>query len=640
VDQIEKANSGHPGIALGAAPILFTLYNSVMNYNANNPNFFNRDRFVLSAGHGSSLLYSTLHMFGYDINTKDLKNFRRINSITPGHPEVFITPGVETSTGPLGQGVSNAVGMAMASKHLASIYNTKKHQLINNNIYCLAGDGCFMEGITTEALSLAGNLALDNFVLIYDYNKITIEGSTELALNEDVEKKFKSLNFEVFIVEDGNNLSVLEEQLLKAKKQEKKPSVVIVKTKIGYGSDLEGSEKAHGKPLNKKQIKLLKQNLNFENEPFEVNKQVKEYVLLKQKQNEKYENNWNALLKEYENENIGLFEQFKNSLNNEYKQIAIKKLEKLQLDNDLPLREMGHNVLQELKLIMPNLIGGTADVAPSTKAYLKDLGSFLKNNYNGKNIHYGIREHAMAGIANGITLFGGVNTFVSTYVAFIDYMKASMRLSALMKLPVLYYLTHDSVLIGQDGATHQPVEQLLSLRATPNLKVFRPCNNAEVIASFINHMEESLPSAIVFSKQKIDVDSSSIKDALKGAYIFKTEKSKAKLVIIATGSEVEIAVKAANKLEQNGISTRVVSMLCMKNFDKQDEKYKNKILPKKGVKTIAVEAGSSYSFYKYVNSSDVVLGVDNFGSSGTSEELRQAFKLTPEHIIDTAENMF
>jgi transketolase len=246
----------------------------------------------------------------------------------------------------------------------------------------------------------------------------------------------------------------------------------------------------------------------------------------------------------------------------------------------------------------------------------------------------------MAGIANGITLFGGVNTFVSTYVAFIDYMKASMRLSALMKLPVLYYLTHDSVLIGQDGATHQPVEQLLSLRATPNLKVFRPCNNAEVIASFINHMEESLPSAIVFSKQKIDVDSSSIKDALKGAYIFKTEKSKAKLVIIATGSEVEIAVKAANKLEQNGISTRVVSMLCMKNFDKQDEKYKNKILPKKGVKTIAVEAGSSYSFYKYVNSSDVVLGVDNFGSSGTSEELRQAFKLTPEHIIDTAENMF
>jgi transketolase len=640
VEQIEKASSGHPGIALGAAPIMFTLYNSVMNYNAKNPNFVNRDRFVLSAGHGSALLYSTLHMFGFNVATSDLKQFRRLAGITAGHPEYRLTEGVEASTGPLGQGISNAVGMAIASKHLASTFNTKEHEIINNKIYCLASDGCFMEGVANEAMSMAGNLALDNLVVIYDSNNITLEGKSELSFSEDTSKKYQAMGFNVLEVSDAEDLEDLEQKLLLAKKEDKKPSLVIVKTKIGYGSHLEGSHLSHGKPLSKSDISTLKNNLNFEHRPFEVDEDVMKFVALKQKQNEKYENNWNNLLKDYENNNLSLFEQFKKSFSNDYKEKCVEALRKFKLeDENLAMRDIGQRVLEELKILLPNLIGGTADVSPSTKAYLKDLGSFSKKNYSGKNLHYGVREHAMAGIANGILLFGGLNTFVSTYVAFTDYMKASMRMSAIMKLPVLYFLTHDSVLIGEDGATHQPVEQLISLRATPNTKVFRPCNLSEVLAAFITHLEGNEPTVLVLAKQKINAVKSAVKDALKGGYIISEEKGKLDLILIATGSEVEISLKAKEQLEKLGINTRVVSMPSIEVFEAQEERYKNKILPKRVTKRIAVEAGSSYSFYKYIGSEGKVIGVNGFGGSGTSEELRQAFNLTPDYIVEVAQKM-
>ena len=639
VEQIEKANSGHPGIALGAAPILFTLYNSVMNYQAKNDKFLNRDRFILSAGHGSSLLYSTLHLFNFNVSMNDLKNFRQINNITPGHPEVHITSGVETSTGPLGQGISNAVGMAIAEKHMQTIFNTSTFNLINHKVYCLVGDGDLMEGVSNEALSLAGHLKLDNLVVIYDSNDISLEGATSLSFTEDTYKKYEALGFKLFFVEDVNDLDDLEQKLLLAKKESEKPSFVIVKTQIGYGSSIAGSEVVHGKPLSKKEINILKENLSFEHEPFTVSDEVKEYIKQKTSQNDSYENKWNSILEEYKKENISLYENLKKFNEKEYEKLAVEKLMKLKIDASLSMREQGSIILQELKHLLPNLIGGTADVAPSTKAYLKDLGSFSHINYAGKNIHYGVREHAMASIANGISLYGGLKTFVSTYLAFTDYMKAGVRMSAIMKAPILYFITHDSILIGEDGATHQPVEQLVTFRAMPNLNLIRPCNPQEVIAGFVTYLESENPTMLVLSRHSFTTKESTVKDALKGGYILKKESGKLDLILITSGSEVEPCLIAQEELEKIGIMTRVVSMPCFEIFDKQDEKYKNKVLPKRIKNRIAVEAGSSYSYYKYVGEKGTIIGVDGFGASGKMEDLKNVFLLNSEHIFEIAKKM-
>lgn len=640
VEQIEKANSGHPGVALDAAPIFFTLYNSIMKYNSKNPKFFNRDRFVVSAGHASSLLYSSLHLFGYKVTMEDLKKFRQIGSITPGHPEYGVTEGVETSTGPLGQGVSNAVGMAIASKYLASTFNKPNFELINNSVFCFVGEGCLMEGISNEALSLAGNLKLDNLIVIYDCNKITIEGSSEIAFTENIKLKYKALGFNVIEVENGNDINNLENCLSIAKNNTEKPTMVIVNTKIGFGSSFEGTNLAHGKPLNKKDIEYLKMNLKFEHKPFTVDKAVLKLIEEKLKQNIKEEQEWNDLLKLYEQEHYGLYSELEKYLNNDFKIQASKNLYNLELEDNLSIRDLGHQVLQELKVSVPNLIGGSADIAPSSKAYMEDFGAFASDNYNGRNIHFGIREHAMSGIVNGINLYGGLYAFGSTYLAFTDYMKAGMRMSALMNIPSLQIITHDSLLIGEDGPTHQAVEQLVGLRAMPNMRVFRPCNASEVIAGFIVGLENDAPITLVFAKQKIKAQKSQIKDALKGGYIFSEETGTLDLIIIATGSEIEISLKAKEVLEKMGIGTRIVSMPCIELFEKQNDRYKNHILPKRKLKRIAVEAGSSYSFYKYVGFEGKVIGMDTFGASGKSKDLAKKFGFTSENIVNVAISMF
>jgi transketolase len=611
-----------------------------MNYNSEDASFFNRDRFILSAGHGSSLLYSTLHLFSFNVTMDDLKQFRQYKSITPGHPEVHITSGVETSTGPLGQGVANAVGMAIAEKHMQALYNTKDIKLIDNQIYCLVSDGDLMEGVGLEAFSLAGHLKLDNLTFIYDSNDITLEGGTSLSFTDDTAKKFEAMGYYVEQVLDGNNLDDIEQKLLLAKQQTQKPSLVIVKTVIGYASPLEGTEKAHGKPLSKQEIVVLKQNLNFEHTPFTVDSDVLEYVSLKHKQNKKYYENWLNLKEQYKQQNVSLYEQFEKIFTNEYETLAIEKLKKLKIDSKLSMREIASTILQELKLLLPQIIGGTADVAPSTKAAFNNLGSFSSSNYSGKNIHYGVREHAMASIANGICLYGGQKTFVSTYFAFTDYMRAGIRMSAIMKLPILYFITHDSVLIGEDGATHQPVEQLVGFRAMPNINVFRPCNAEETLAAFITYLESKVPTLLVLSKSNINAKESTVKDSLRGGYILSKSTKKPSLILIATGSEVEVCLTAQEQLEQMGIGTQVVSMPCMELFDKEDEKYKNKVLPKRLQKRIAVEAGSAYSFYKYVGVNGKIISVDSFGGSGKPEDLKNAFLLTPNHVVDVAKKMF
>ncbi|MGD9901174.1 MAG: transketolase [Spirochaetales bacterium] len=639
LDQIERANSGHPGIALGSAPILFTLYNSVMNYDYKDPKYINRDRFVLSAGHGSALLYSTLHMFGFNITKDDLMNFRQINSVTPGHPEYDLSRGIETSTGPLGQGISNAVGMAIAEKHMASIFNKPDYEIFNNNIYCLAGDGCLMEGISNEALSLAGTLCLDNLILIYDSNKISLEGSTELSFTEDTKSKFEALGFNVLNVEDVNNLDELESVLNEAKNLKGKPKLVIVNTQIGYGSDLVGSEKVHGTPLSKEQIERVKRNLSFEHNSFEISDEVAKFIAKSQKNSEKSVQNWQKLLKNYEKEHFEAYKELQRFLNYSYNSVAVDFLKTLKIDETLSMRDMAHTALKNLKLSLPNLIGGSADVAPSTKAFIENGGSYSKNDYSGKNIHFGVREHAMAGIINGIYLYGGLRSFGSTYMAFTDYMKGAMRLSALMSLPIIYYITHDSVLIGQDGPTHEPVEQLISLRAMPNMNVFRPCNSKEVLASFITGIESSNPTTIVLSKSKIKAVERSVEDALKGGYVLSKENKTLELIIIATGSEVELALQAKTELEALEIGVRVVSLPCFELFDKQDAAYKNSVLPKNVTNRIAVEAGSDYSFYKYVGSEGKILGVTTFGYSGKEQDVAKKMGLTTEHIVKMAKSM-
>jgi transketolase len=569
----------------------------------------------------------------------ELKQFRQYGSITPGHPEVHLTSGVETSTGPLGQGVANSVGLAMAQKHMQTMFNKPHYNLINHHNYCLVGDGDLMEGVSQEAFSLAGHLKLDNLTFIYDSNDISLEGVTTLSFTEDTAKKFEAMGYYVDTVQDGNNLDELEQKLLLTKHNKQKPSLLIVKTKIGYASSLEGSEKAHGKPLNKQEINLLKQNLNFEHTPFTVDDDVLEYVKLKQKQNDALYNNKLNELKQYEKDYASLYEQFQKMQNSSYETVAVEALQKLKLDDNLPLRDIAHLVLQEVKLNLPQLIGGTADVAPSTKAYLQNLGSFLSNNYSGKNLHYGVREHAMASVANGIALYGGLRTFVSTYLAFTDYMRAGMRMSAIMSLPVLYFITHDSVLIGEDGATHQPVEQLVGLRAMPNMNVFRPCNKEEVIAAFITYLQSKSPTTVILSKSSIKSAPSTVKESLKGASILKEASKKPKLILIGTGSEVEVCLQAQQQLEQMDIPTRVVSMPCMNLFEMQDEKYKNKVLPKSIKARIAVEAGSAFSFYKYVGQDGNIVSVDGFGASGKKEDLQNAFQLTNSHIVTLAKTM-
>lgn len=627
--EIEKAGSGHPGIALSSAPILYSLYANVMTYCPQDDKNIFRDRFVMSAGHGSSLLYATLHAFGFDLKMDDLKNFRKLNSLTPGHPEYNKTSGVDCSTGPLGQGVANAVGMALAGKHYQAEFNKNDIKLFDNKIYCLVGDGCLMEGISYEATSLAGNLNLDNLVIVYDCNKRTIDGSIDITWTEDVKKRFQAINFDVFEVLDGNSVGEITDALLKAKNSTK-PSIVIVNTILGYGSEFADKSVVHGKPLDLKQIEVVKQNLNISVAPFELLDGVKQYLDgIKQTVKMRFDNQM-QLLNDYKTKYPKDYERLLNYLNFGYNEKAEKQIKNFACNENQAIRDINHDVFSSFRI--ENFLGGSADVESSTKVFNKFDDILSKSNYKGKRICYGIREHAMAGISNGIALFGGLMAYASCFFSFVDYLKPALRMSALMNLPVLYVFTHDSYLTGEDGPTHQPIEQLVSVRAVPNLAVFRCYNLDELKSAYLYYLTSKKPTVIIISRAKYEMLSSSVKDASRGGYVVKKLGDKTDITIVATGSEVSLAIKTANILNEKGKNVKVVSMPSTNIFDSQDEKYRQRILPKKS-RIFTLEAGSKYGLSKYVQKG-FAIGLDNFGESASAEQLNAYFEFLPEKLAN------
>lgn len=641
VEAIDKANSGHPGLPLGAAPMAFTLFSDIMNFNPKNSNWINRDRFILSAGHGSALLYSLLHIFGYSLTIEDLKEFRQKGSLTPGHPEYGHTEGVEATTGPLGQGVAMGVGLAMAQMHMGELFNTEDFKVFDNYTYVLTGDGCLMEGISNEASSLAGTLELSKLIMLYDSNNITIEGNTDVAFKENVRARYEALGWDTFSVEDGNDLEEIRKTIEKAKLTNK-PSLIEIKTKIGYGSVVEGSEKAHGSPLKSENTKKLKEKLNWcYSDKFYVPNEVYQYVDEVLKEKEKVEKKWNKQFEEYKIKHKDLYLKLQSFLNMEKPVELLNSDELYNFSEDLSTREASGKILNKISKKMSNLFGGSADLAPSNKCVMENFEYFSHNTKFGANIHFGVREHAMAAIANGLFLYGGIKPFISTFFVFSDYLKPALRLSALMKLGVIYILTHDSIGVGEDGPTHEPIEQLAMIRSIPDVVVFRPCDWKETAAAWsyaINN--DKHPTVMVLSRQKLKNIENTGRRALKGAYILKDSRNgNPELIIIATGSEVGIALEAADILEKEGRKIRVVSMPSMELFEMQSEEYKNKILPDSIRKRISVEALSDFGWYKYIGLDGKSIGMKSFGISAPGKEIFKTFDITTERIVKESNNL-
>jgi len=642
-EAIQKANSGHPGLPLGAAPMAYTLWAKNMKHNPKNPNWINRDRFVLSAGHGSMLIYSLLHLFNYGLTMEDLKNFRQWGSKTPGHPEYGHTVGVETTTGPLGQGIANAVGMAMAEEYLAEKFNKPGYELMNHYTYALVGDGCLMEGISSEAASLAGTLGLDKLIVLYDSNNITIEGNTDIAFTEDVAGRFKAYNWQVISIEDGNDVEAIDEAIKEAKADKERPSIVIIKTEIGYGCPAkQGKSSAHGEPLGEDNLKTTREFLKWtDEEEFFVPKEVREYMSKKVEELSKEEDKWNKLKEEYDNKYPELSKEWELWFSGKIEKDLLNDEDFWKFEKKMATRAASGEVINRLADAVPNLIGGSADLAPSNKTYMKNRGDFSKENRKGSNLHFGVREHAMAAIANGMYLHGGLKVFVSTFFVFSDYMKPSMRLSALMNLPITYVLTHDSIGVGEDGPTHEPIEQLASLRSIPNMTVFRPADAKETAAAWYYAItKEDGPVSLVLSRQNLPLYDETGKDALKGAYILKdAEDKKPDIILMATGSEVELIYEGAKVLEEKGIKVRVVSMPSLELFEKQSKEYKEEVLPSNVTKRLAVEAASSFGWHKYLGFDGDILSIDHFGASAPGDVLFKEFGFTVENLVKKAEEV-
>lgn len=625
LDMIEEAGSGHPGIVLGAAPILYTLYLNHLRFDASNPNFYNRDRFIMSAGHGSSLLYSILYFAGYDLSLDDLKAFRRLNSKTPGHPEYKKTPGVEMTTGPLGQGFATAVGYAIAEKHTEALIN-KKEKVIDYNIYCLCGDGDLMEGVSYEAASLAGSLKLDNLIVLYDSNKTTMDGKIDNVFDEDITKRFESMNWTVLTTSDEPQ--DIDDAIIKAKEADK-PTIIQVATTIGKDSSLADSNKSHSGCFDKEEVTKIKTTLGVRDIPFTIsNEAVEEFRSYIKERNKDLVTNFDEIKEMLDEEKMCIL----NKLINPDKSIKLTTLDYTKPDdNEELLRISAKKVLNSYSLISPLIIGGNADTSSSTKIYLNELTSFTKDNYIGRNISFGVREHAMASIANGLAL-AGYRPFVSTFLSFSDYLKPALRLTALMDLPVTYIFTHDSISIGQDGPTHQPVEQLVSLRAIPNMEVFRPADSNEVIGSFKTIYENNSPSSLIIGRDSIKIlESTSISATSKGGYIVHNEERKLDGVIIATGEEVTLALEVMQLLKEKGYDLRVVSMPSIERYNNLTKEEKEELLPL-GVKKFVIEKGSSYSWYSFVYKDSYLFTLDKFGASGKTEEVNSFYGFTKEEI--------
>lgn len=639
-DAIQKANSGHPGLPLGSAAMAYELWAKHMKHNPQNPKWENRDRFILSGGHGSALLYSLLHLFGYGLTVEDLKNFRQDGSLTPGHPEYGHTIGVEATTGPLGAGMGMAVGMAMSEAHLAAIFNKPKFPVVDHYTFVLGGDGCMMEGISSEAFSLAGTLGLSKLIVLYDSNKISIEGSTDIAFTEDVAKRMESFGFQTITVEDGNDLAAIGAAIEQAKAETTKPSFITVKTQIGYGCPAkQGKASAHGEPLGVDNIKALRENLGWESqEQFQVPTAVYDNYKNLATNGAKAEVAWNKLFAEYIVEypamqalwNKYYSEDLANGLLNDEAFWAYE-------DKSNATRSLSGIMINRLKETLPNLFGGSADLAPSNKTEMKDVGSFSKENYAGRNIHFGVRELAMAAIGNGIALHGGLKPYVATFFVFSDYVKPMARLAALMNLPVTYVLTHDSIGVGEDGPTHEPIEQLAMLRAMPNFTVFRPADATETAAGWYYAItNKTTPTALVLTRQNLPQYKNSSKEALKGAYVIEKEtKALADGIFLASGSEVELAIKAREELLKENIDVRVVSMPSLDLFEQQSDSYKESVLPKQVRTRVAVEAAADFGWGKYVGLDGKTVTMKSFGASAPAKVLFEKFGFTVDNVVKT-----
>ena len=635
-EAIQKANSGHPGMPLGAAPIGYSIFTN-MTFNPKKPmSFDNRDRFVLSAGHASMLDYSLYYLFGYGLKKEDLMNFRQLGAITAGHPEYGVCPGVETSTGPLGQGIANAVGMAIAEQYLANKFNKEGFPIVDHYTYALMGDGCMQEGIENEAASLAGSLKLGKLIAIYDDNDITIEGNTDITFTEDVGKRHEAMGWQVIKVKDANDIAALNRAIKKAKAEKEKPSLIIVQSTIGYGSPLAGKASCHGAPLGEENLKILKETLGWTEAPFEVPAEVFEHCKKFGRKGRKAQKAWNELFEAYSKAYPELAKEYIAWKKQEMPDL--KAIEELwQFEKEDASRGYGNTVLNKLASYVPFLIGGSADLAPANKSNIKSRGEYLPGNITGSNMHFGIREHAMAAICNGMYLHGGLLPYCATFAVFSDYMKNAMRMSAIMELPVTYVLTHDSIGVGEDGPTHQPIEHLTGLRAMPNLRVYRPADGRETTAAWISAVTGKNPSCLILSRQNLPMLDGTGEKAFKGGYVLADSTKKTPdIILIATGSEVSLAVKAKEELIKDGIDARVVSMPCVEDFEAQSDKYKESVLPKAVTARLAIEAGSPMCWYKYVGFDGKVMGIETFGASAPAKKLFEKFGYTVDNVVANA----
>ena len=638
-DAIQKANSGHPGLPLGSAPMAYELWANHMNHNPANPKWENRDRFILSGGHGSMLLYSLLHLFGYGLTKEDIMNFRQLGSLTPGHPEYGHTVGVEATTGPLGAGMGMAVGMALAEKHLAAVFNKENYPVVDHYTYVLGGDGCMMEGISSEAFSLAGTMGLSKLIVLYDSNRISIEGSTDLAFRENVEERMKAFGFQTITVEDGTNLDAIGLAIEAAKADTERPSFITIKTEIGYGCPAkQGKASAHGEPLGVDNVKAMRETLGWPyEEPFFVPDEVYAHFAKLAEEKAETEAAWNVMFAAYCQEYPemeALWEKYHSGVDADF----LMNNEKLWLEQEKPeaTRSLSGKMINLLKDEIPGMIGGSADLGPSNKTEMKGEGDFSAENPAGRNIHFGVRELAMAAIGNGIMLHGGLRAYVATFFVFSDYVKPMARLSALMGVPLTFVLTHDSIGVGEDGPTHEPIEQLAMLRAMPNLRVFRPCDATETSAAWLTAASsEKTPTALVLTRQNLAPITGSSREALKGGYVIDDCEGTPEVILIASGSEVELAVKAKAELEAEGTKVRVVSMPCMELFEEQSAEYRETVLPRAVRKRVAIEALSDFGWGKYVGLDGAYVCMKSFGASAPAAKLFEKFGFTVENVVNT-----
>lgn len=645
VDAVQKANSGHPGMPMGAAAMAYTLWTRHLRFNPKDPEWLNRDRFVLSAGHGSMLLYALLYLTGYDLTLEDIEQFRQLGSKTPGHPEVERTPGVEATTGPLGQGVGNSVGMAIAEAHLGAVYNRSDRAIVDHYTYVICGDGDLMEGISQEAISLAGHLKLGKLVVFYDDNLVSLAGPTDITLTDDPSARFEASGWHTLFIDAdrSNDVDAIDQAITVAKNVTDRPSLIVVRTHIGYGSPRQDNYLAHGEPLGPDNVKKAKEELGWPTEPpFLVPDDVLSFFRSVGAKGADLQAQWQQTYDAWKRENTDLAAALERALRRELPpNLPWPQFTKENADN-VATRDSGGTIMNAVALSLPELVGGSADLDPSTKTYLKNCGDFEPGDYAGRNIHYGVREHGMAAATNGIALHGGLLPFAATFFNFVDYCKPSFRLACLSKIHAIFVFTHDSFFLGEDGPTHQPIEQLAMLRATPNCFIVRPADALETLEAWKLALARSgAPWAMVLTRQKVPF--LGVRDAAvaKGAYVLAdAANGRPDLILIGTGSEVSLAIEAKRILDGKGVGTRVVSMPCWELFDEQPQSYKDEILPPSVTARMSIEAGATLGWERYVGSQGFAFGIDHFGASAPAAAIAKAFGFTPENVAQVALDKF